>query len=439
LWLPLEDLVRKFADNDLRVYFVKDALLCVVLISMLPRLRGTWRSPLGAAWRPTLILFAFAAAMAIPSFVQDPAIPIIGIHARFLYVLLFPVGAFLAQDRRRLENALFLLTCLCVVVCAIGIAQAIVGPDFLNPAAPSRTLEHLTVIRNVGDTSIARPSGPFADVSRFASLTILTVVLALCSLGLSRDSRRRRVAIASVAIGVLAGFASGSRTSLFVTVGIVVVIGLGQSRLGTARQRRLVIASLALAAFVAAIAGGGVGDTSSRTAQFYAQTIDPRSARFEVSNRLRVYGANVVAGIRHGGLVGRGTGTETLGKRYLNDAPLGSETESGWGSIAAEWGIVGLLVWSFWVVAWTRMAFKKRSLRSAPADPIRPVIACYIVVVLIVTFSLGLGFFENYIANIFFWLLSGVAFSVPIEAQQLTRAEPLEYGAGAAAILAKPA
>src|SRR6476660_67575 len=40
-WLPFEDLVRKFAGNDIRVYFVKDALLAVAVLGVAPLLKDS--------------------------------------------------------------------------------------------------------------------------------------------------------------------------------------------------------------------------------------------------------------------------------------------------------------------------------------------------------------------------------------------------------------
>ena len=124
----------KVANNDLRVYFVKDLLLAVALIGVGARLSGCWRRPLGDVWLPTMGIFAMALVYSVPSALTSPAIPIIGIHGRFLYAVLFPVGAYVGQDRERLRLCVRWMAVLAAVVCSVGIAEAIIGPKFLNPS-----------------------------------------------------------------------------------------------------------------------------------------------------------------------------------------------------------------------------------------------------------------------------------------------------------------
>ncbi|MEY2472571.1 MAG: hypothetical protein QOK28_1900, partial [Actinomycetota bacterium] len=89
-WLPFEDLVRKYANNDLRVYFVKDVLLALALITVVPKLGGCWRRPLGGLWLPTLLVFSVAVVYSIPSAITHPSVALIGLHQKFAFAALFP-------------------------------------------------------------------------------------------------------------------------------------------------------------------------------------------------------------------------------------------------------------------------------------------------------------------------------------------------------------
>jgi hypothetical protein len=409
-WIPLEDLIRKFTANDLRLYFVKDAILALAMLGALPRLKGCWRGPLGNAWLPTVGLFTFAFLMALPAGARDPKLPVLALQSRFLFVALFPVGAYLAADRRRLENALVALAVLAASVCVLGIVQAVVGPTFLNPSLEQSPFAHLTVAKTAGSVVVLRPSGPFADVSRFASMTILAVVLAIGALRLASAPARRNLCLGAGALGVIASFASASRAAFLVTVPLVafacLVPGEGRRRPRTATALTAIFLTIA-----ALLVGGKVGQAYRSTFEFFAATINPWSGKFDLWSRMATYVRDISAGVRAGHFIGTGTGSESLGKRYLGGAVQASGTESGWGSVATEWGVVGLAGWVAWTAAWIRRAAQATLLDKSPEGAFRAPIALYLGIYLVVLFSLGLGFFENYVANAFFWLLSGMVFS----------------------------
>lgn len=421
-WLPFEDLVRKFAGNDIRVYFVKDLLLILALIGIAPRLKGCWREPLGKLWWPTMAVFAVALVFSLPSALVSPALPLIGIRVRFFYALLFPIGVYLASDRERLRRATTPLAVLGASVCAIGIAQTLIGPEFLNPseAEAAPLLNNLVVVKNVGDSEVVRPSGPFADVSRFASMTIVSLTLGLCAFRLADTSRRRQLGALAIVVSLAAAFATGSRTSLLVCLPLAAFGFLFTGRHGLRRSRSTLLLFAAGLVIAGVVAGGAVSEESSQRSDFYAETINPNSENFEIGSRLATYAGAAAGGLRDGGYVGRGTGTESTGKQYLDVDAEQSGAESGWGSVGAEWGVLGLGVWCVWVYLWIRRAIAAaRQERDTPAAPTTAIIAFYVGVLLVIMFSFGANFFDNYISNIFFWLLSGVAFAVPAPLRRL--------------------
>jgi hypothetical protein len=364
---------------------------------------------------PTLLVFTVALIYAMPTALQGPSVPIVGLHQKFLFATLFPVGALLGRDRRALERAIFWLAILFAGVCFVGILQVFLGASFLNPQVADPYLAHLTVVKTVGSAVVIRPSGPFADVSRFASATIVSVLLGFCSIRLSTTIVRRRVSVAAVLVSLAAAFASGSRTSLLICVPLALFGALSGGR-RPGRWRTGAGTVLAAAATVA-LAGGVVTQTSETTASFYQATLNPASQSFEAGHRLQYYALDAITGLRHG-VIGRGTGDQSTGRRYVG---LGSADalapESGWGSLALEWGLVGFVLWVVWSVGWVYKAVRLAiNPVPGPGAPLRGLIAFYVVSLLIVQFSLGAGFFENYIANIFFWFLSGVSFAVVHEA-----------------------
>ncbi|MEY2472320.1 MAG: hypothetical protein QOK28_1649, partial [Actinomycetota bacterium] len=327
------------------------------------------------------------------------------------FAALFPVGVFIARDRDRLSSAVFWLALLCAGVCVIGILQVVLGGTFLNPQVTDPALAHLTVLKTVGSQFVLRPSGPFADVSRFASLTIVAVLLGFCSLRLSTSEGRRQLSTVAILLSLAGAFASGSRTSLLVCLPLAVFGVVTSDSFG--RVRRFPVAPGIAALAVLAFGHGVIANTSATTADFYATTLNPASHAFEAGFRLQTYASDALRGVLDGGLTGRGTGDQSTGRQYVAgiDLSAGPNTESGWGSVAIEWGLVGLVVWSYWAIAWTAKSIRlARQGDDRPARPIAGLLAFYIAALLIALFALGSGFFENYIANIFFWLFSGMAF-----------------------------
>jgi cell division protein FtsW (lipid II flippase) len=233
---------------------------------------------------------------------------------------------------------------------------------------------------------------------------------------LARTRRDAFIGGVVVATAVAAAFASGGRTALLFAIALT-VFGLGISRATPQgpRGRLPIVASLGAVVLTVVVLGGVFSSVTSTRIDFYTRTLNPVSTGSEVVPRIRYYTANAIYGVQKGGITGRGTGTESVGKQYLGEDAPDSVTESGWGSVAAEWGFFGLLLWIAWTVAWIGRTFAAvRRGRETAAGPITPVIAFFVVLTLVVLHSVGSQGFDNYITNVYFWLLSGVAFAALI-------------------------
>ena len=154
-----------------------------------------------------------------------------------------------------------------------------------------------------------------------------------------------------VALGAIAS-AFGERHPALGRAGMVAAIGLGAIFLFSAL----------------------VPDLFTSRLDWYTQTLDPRSSENEWSFRWDSYGGDTRRGIDIGGLIGQGTGSESLGKQYLygdsEGAPAGSyQVEGGYASIAVEWGAVGLALWTLWTLAWLYRQW--RCIRAAPSGQLR--------------------------------------------------------------------
>ena len=143
VWLPFEDLIRKFSGNDLRVYAVKYGLFAFAMFAAWPKIRGLWGKTLGPLQLPTLFMLSVAFIYAIPSALSDPLIPLTGMLVRFLFIGLIGLGGYIGRDAARLRRFVFALAGSSAAVCCVGLVQTVVGPEFLNPRVADAHLTHL--------------------------------------------------------------------------------------------------------------------------------------------------------------------------------------------------------------------------------------------------------------------------------------------------------
>lgn len=417
VWLVVEDLVRKLSGNDIRIYFVKDAIYLLLLISLFgkPEARSVWRAAMGSARLPLYALMGWAVVMAIPVAFADWQLPVVGLRLDFLYFPLVVAGFMLTHDGRILSWALVLFSLLGAAASAVGILQSIIGPGFLSPGLPTPGLINLVLIRAGG--TVYRPTGTFVDPGRFDSMAVIAVAVGLAAVLVNRG-RLRAIAGAGLLVSLAAVWVSGGRSGLLHGIALVGV-ALVPLVLHQRRSTLATVAMLASGAIAGAAALGYFFPTllSNRLA-FYLATLNPLSGANEWAFRWDLFTTNIQRGIGLGGLIGLGTGTESLGKQYLYGGVNYSVTglyaiEGGYAAVAAEFGLVGLALWLLWTISWTQ-----RQLRLVWAQhdgPFRSaglVLVAWIVIFLLIEFVTGFQAFQNYLANAYFWLLSGVVFGI---------------------------
>lgn len=422
-WLVVEDLVRKLAGNDLRVYFVKDlffALAVVALATSGTGLARDLRQATGAAGRVLGVLVVWAVVLSVPTALEDWRIPVVGLRLDFLYVPLVVAGWRIARDQGRLVRWLTGLALLSGIGSLIGVVQAFVGPSFLAPGVPVRGLGNLVLVRGTATSGpVYRPTGTFVDPGRFSSFANVGLALCLAALFVTVGGRRRLVAAATAACG--AGvWVSGGRAGFIAAVALIALAVIGGpwalGRPSLSRAGGVVLAAL-MGLAVLSVTAPELLETRLR---WYQETLDPRSPTNEWAFRWRSYSGATAGGIFRGGLVGQGTGRESLGKQYLYeggdpaDAEIyGYQTEGGYAAVAIEWGVVGLALWVTWTAAW--LARAHGAVRRRRGDPVAAsavVLVAWLWFFLVIGFFGGLQGFQNYLANAYFWLLSGVVFGI---------------------------
>jgi hypothetical protein len=424
VWLMVEDLFRKLAGNSLATYFLKDLILMLVLAGffMDSDVRGAWKEATGRARLALYALIAWAAVMSVPTLLADWRLPLLGFHLDFLFVPLVVVGYVIARDRRELARWAVWLAVITALASSIGLIQATIGPEFLRPSVATPGLINLELTRfTVSNTEVFRPSGTFVEPGRFLTMAVVGLTISLSAFFLA-EGRRRFVVAICLLTNLAAVWTSGGRTGVLWGAFLVIVAAIAPA---IAERRptvsRAVVVGAALTVSIGALSVFAPTLLSSR-AEFYSSTLDPNAATNEWGFRWTNYSFDTLRGISLGGLVGQGTGQESLGKQYIyggeSNSPFGLyQVEAGYGSVAIEWGIVGLALWLWWSVAWLlRMLSLTRRALGERLAAFGIIVTAWFFFLMFVAFFGGFANFQNYINNVFLWFLSGMVFALPVAA-----------------------
>jgi len=431
-WLLFEDLVRKYMGNNMYVYFAKDVLVGATYVSMLiARMRAHDTEPFHPPFKFSLGMFFLLGLVQVFN-ANSPSVwySILGLKLYFYYLPLMFVGYALMRTERDLHRFLLVSMGLAAVIALVGIMQAIVGLDFLNPhsGADIEYLSHLVRMTHSGQF-VTRPPSVFVSDGRFARYMIITLVLGLGTAGylLLRSARGQKLVLPALALVVVATVISGSRGAFVFVVASLVVVSVGMvwgasPKLSEAHRlvkatRRSLIQVLLAGALVAILFPNVIG---ARLA-FYRETIMPDSPYSETFDRAWDYpvGQFLQAFNNPAWVTGYGIGTSSLGAQYVKQimgasVMNGSVVESGYGTLVVELGILGLVLWLAWTVSLIFHASKVvLKLKGTWAFPVAIAILWFMFMLL---FPFTYGTFVSYqdfVVNAYFWLSVGILFRLP--------------------------
>lgn len=418
-WIVFEDLVRKYLGNNLVIYAVKDVVVLMTYISYFLGLRKQGRegfkNPLAV---PLLLWFGWAVVEAFNPHVEHFLVPIVGLRMSFLYVPMLWLGYAFARDEPGLKRFLVLSLSLGGIAAVLGMVQAVVGLDFLNPEAPGLRTELIRQAPGVG-LEVPRPVGTFADAGRFAQylFVLIYVGLGLVSyLSAERQGRRRGlwfwIWLCWGAI-IAALFISGQRAAILWVILSALILGTlfiqgkrGQARLPIMRIAVGASAALALLSLLSV-------ERVYAVYRFFVDTLSPTSPYSELFQRQ--YGWTGVIYSLQSSLLGHGTGSNSLGQQYILEPERQlAAVEGGYSAVAWEWGLVGLVLWLWWSVVLMRESYRRvMLLRGTPFYWLGVSIGLYAFFILFPWFYVGMQVYQNYITQAFLWLLLGVLLRLP--------------------------
>jgi len=432
IWLLFEDIIRKYAGNNMVIFFGKDVLVAIVYISYSIKARKqstkSFRPPF---LLPLLVLIWFGAIQIFNPGSTSVWFGLLGFKMFFFYVPLFAIGFALVNSELELRRFFTVNLLLCLVITSLGIAQSILGHTFLNPPQLQEDIKsqsELYRVTPISGLSLYRPNSVFVSHGRYCDFLMVAWLFSLGYSGylILRHPRGRWLAFLAVMLTLAGAVLSGSRGT-FMWAGInIAAVSIAFLWGAPWRQRevirvlrtlgRIAVGGVLAMVLLAVIFPEALG---SRLA-LYSETLNPSSSASELGGRAWDYPVrNFMGAFSYDRWpYGYGIGTSGLGTQYVirifHVKPMRVGVESGYGTLVVEMGIVGLILWlimSFAVVisAWKVVV----KLRGSPFFPLGFLIFWYAFVLLFPATFAGMQPYEDFLINSYLWLTLGVLFRLP--------------------------
>ena len=431
-WLLFEDFARKYLGNNMAIYFAKDVLLLIVYLSFFLAVRRKETPVLKIPFRIPLLLLVWFGIMQI----FNPASPtivfgLLGAKLYFAYVPLLFIGYALFNSEADLRRFFSFNFILALVIISLGIAQSILGHTFLNPMVTNDDLRELSTNYRVAPISgmIAyRPTSVFVSGGRFSDFIIVIWLMVLGFSGylLLRHKQGRGLAFLTLAVTAGGAVLTASRgtfmwTLINGTAAIVAFIwGAPWKQREVARVFRGIQRTVMGVALAATVLFFIFPEALSSRLAVYQETLLPSSSASQLGERVWTYPVQNFVGAFYYERwpYGYGIGTASLGVQYVarffHVKPPTAGTESGFGTLIVEMGVVGLLLWLVLAVSVCVSAWNvARKLKGTPWFPLGFVIAWYAFILLLPSTFGGIQAYQDFIMNAYLWLLLGVLFRLP--------------------------
>jgi hypothetical protein len=428
-WMLFEDLFRKYMGNGSALFFGKDILVALVYISLFTAVRRGREK----RFRPPFLLFLAFFLLLGALQVFNPNSPhilygLLGFKTYFFYIPLMYVSYALIRNDEDLRKFLIVNVALGAGIAALGIVQAILGNSFLNPAKLAPELQELGNLEKstpLTNQVFSLPDSVFVSSGRFDFFLILAFILALGAAGylLLSNSRGGNFVFSAIGIIGVATLLCGSRGSVMFVLISALALGAGFIWGAPWRQRR---AHRMVKAIRRSVIVGVMGivlllmvfpqEAGSRIA-YYAETLLPSSSAYQLENRTWDYPLQNFfdAFSRPNWVLGNGIGTASLGGQYvakiIGSPLLNLGVEEGYGVLIIEMGIIAPFFWILWTASLLYNGWGVvRPLKQTRFFPIAWAIFWFAFLLLYPMTYGGISAYQNYIYNIYFWILIGILF-----------------------------
>lgn len=431
-WLLFEDIVRKYAGNNMAIFFGKDVLVGVVYLAFYMKVRRNQEKVFRPPFMVPVLLFVWLGVFQV----FNPGSTsiwygILGLKMYFYYIPLVFIGYCLANTEKELQRFFTLNLVLSLLIISLGIAQSIIGPTFLNPQTLQEDIQYLSKLYRVSPISgvrVYRACSVFVSNGRYSDYLQVAWLFALGYSGylLLRLRQRRWLAFTALAVTMAGAVLSGSRGVIMwifidmVAVSAAFLWGAPWKQREVIRVLRTLMriaigTTLAIVLLIAIFP-----DALGARLALYTETLAPSSSANELATRTWDYPIDnfLYAFEYERWPYGYGIGTSGLGTQYVTRIfhvkPPQAGVESGYGTLVVEMGILGLILWLLMAFAIVISAWKVVvQLRGSPLFPIGFVIFWYAFVLLFPSTYGGLQPYEDFLLNAYLWLMLGVLYRLP--------------------------
>ncbi len=233
VWLLFEDLARKYLGNSMVVYFAKDFLVGIAYISFYAAKRRREVEILKVPFLiPLLVFLLFAATQVFNANSPSVFYGFLGMKLYFYYVPLMFLGYGMIRSPKDLDNLLLITVVAGIVIALLGVAQSVLGVQFLTPdniAPELYALSHVSRYSPITHQESVATSSVFVSAGRFSFYLVFLWIVAMGAQGYMLLSRRRGAIYGFFGVGaVTAGvMVSGTRTPFVFMVGSALMLSAG--------------------------------------------------------------------------------------------------------------------------------------------------------------------------------------------------------------------
>ena len=433
-WLLFEDFIRKYAGNNMAIYFAKDILTAIVYLSffLAYRRRDKDLEIVRPPFLPALLIFIWFGVLQVFNPGSTTVFfGLMGMKLYFYYTPLFIIGYSLINTENDLRRFFHFNLGLMSVIAILGIVQSVVGPTFLNPAVLNEDIRLLSQTYReapISGVMVYRPTSVFVSTGRFGNMLVVSwmIVFGFSGYLLMRFRKGRIYAFLAVALIAAGAVMCASRGVFMWTLGSSIVgsaafLWGAPWRQGEARRILKTLQRAALGITLGmALLFWLFPEAFVNRLKVYSETLDPRSPTNELVLRTRDYPlANLVGAFDNPRWpYGFGIGTASLGGQYVTRifqvATSTEPVESGFGCLILEMGIVGLTLWLVMSAAILISAWKVvRKLRGSPWFPLAFMIFWYAFLLLLPFTFQGIQAYQDFVLNAYLWVLLGILFRLP--------------------------
>jgi hypothetical protein len=413
VWIHLEDLVRLVIDS-FAVFFVKDILLAGLFIGYwFDWHRKRFREPKTPLALP---LFLYAIITVIQCFnpeVPNLLIPLVGLHAKLLYIPLFFIARAYFDSELKVRHFLTFVMLVLALESVIALVQYFRDPSWwymtLNISPDAEVIGYRTYDTGEG---LLKTGSIFIHAGRF---TQFVLVVSIVILGFRMIFREQPGLSFIWTLTVVVVFAGGillqSSRAVFYLFSFSSVIILFVHAYSIKIMTKTPILLIALLGIVC----WGTTKIDERILDFYLahSSLDISFEEYDsIGGRINRGLLQLQSSIEQSGIWGHGTGTSSQGLHHITGTKE-MPKENGYAALIWEFGVLGPMLWLF--LMGTLLVHAWRAYQSVRST-IYSQLAFSIVVMISFSFLLqyiGLQYLENYLVVTHFWTFAGMLFALP--------------------------